>query len=568
MPSPAASPNAGVLSMLDRATLLRLILKGSLCTIAVNVAGLVSPVFFTQIFDRVLSTGSIETLVALTVTAIVVIVLGGAIEQVRGVLFTRVGASIYADLERNAYFASHAAAASGESGRRSQPLDDLEAVRAFASGPLPAALLDLVFAPLLVVVLFLVNVWAGVFAILVLAAMIVVSVITQWTISDVFRTSSESSLKASSLAESHMRSAEASVAMGYVSQTHRRWAELSRKSVKAQVDAVARAGGLTSAARSIRASAQTLMIALAALLALRGDVSAGSIIAISIILTRIIAPVDALLGGWRQLAATQIAFARLKALLARPTPEPSVVMLKPSGLLTVDNVTAMSTNRSVVLQGVSFSLEPGDLLGIVGPTGAGKSTLLRCVMGVHPHMFGDVRLGGLPLSGVDREQVGAWLGFLPQNADLEPGTIAENIARFGKGSPAEVFAAAQAAGADRIISGLPNGYDTQVGETGAMLSAGQRRRISLARAMFGEPSLLCLDEPEAHLDRDGEIALAQALRRLKARGATVLIAAHKPSAVMHADKILVLQGGRVVRFGKTADILPSLSQADTQKVPA
>jgi ABC-type protease/lipase transport system fused ATPase/permease subunit len=232
----------------------------------------------------------------------------------------------------------------------------------------------------------------------------------------------------------------------------------------------------------------------------------------------------------------------------------------------VDGLTAASSSGAAILRGLSFVVEPGQSVAVLGPTGSGKSTLLRCVMGVWPRMSGLIRLDALLIGEIDRRAIGPWVGFLPQSSDLAPGTIGENIARFDEAEPEAVEAAVRMADATAMIASLPKGLETEVGEAGAHLSAGQRRRIALARALFGAPALVCLDEPEANLDRDGEIALARALQQLKAAGTTVLIAAHRPSVVAHVDMVMVMSEGRIVQFGPASEVMPAISAGNVRRV--
>ncbi len=555
-----------VWTVVDRPAALRLVGGGSGLTLAINAIGLVSPLFFAQVYDRVLVTGSVPTLLALTLAAVVAIGLGAAIEQWRAVTFARLGAGIYADLEGSVFRAAHASALNGGAGRRSRPMDELETVRQALSGPLPGALLDLIFAPVLIIVLFLIHVWLGLFALATLVVMIIVTALTQWTIAGSLGRAAEAAQSASSLAESHFRSAEAAHAMGYADQALARWASANRDAVKMQIGSLAQASGLTALGRAVRTGAQILAIAIAASLALTGQISPGVIIAASILLGRLLAPVDALLGGWRQLAQARQAADRLHVLLQRNEPPHGALVTRPAGELVVDGLFALTQEGSAILRGVSFSVAAGETVAILGRTGAGKSTLLRSIVGVWPRMAGVIRLDGVPIAEMDRRAIGPWLGFLPQTSELGPGTIAENIARFSTGDPAAIQAAARMAGAEGLIASLPQGYDTPAGEAGALLSAGQRRRIALARALYGAPCLVCLDEPEANLDREGEVALSKALQDLKVAGVTVLIAAHRPSVVTHVDKVLILNEGRIAEFGPASEVLPMVATGNVRRV--
>ncbi len=553
--------------LIDRGELASLIVKGGLLTLVVNAASLVSPLFFTQIYDRVLVTGNLSTLAVLAVGAICIILTGAMFEQIRSVVFTRLGASLYIDLEPHVYRASEASALRSGVGRRSLPLDDLETVRSGIAGPLPGAFLDFIFAPFYLAVLYLIHSWIGHFALGVLVVVGFLSFITQWMISGSQQKSSDVARGASSFAESHLRAAEATTAMGYGNRVRDRWAEQNRSAVRTQIVSASNAGGMTALVRGVRSSGQTLIIAIAALLALQNGVSGGAIIASSIILARLLSPLDTLLGSWRQVAGVRIAAKRLGELLQDQQAASGAMIAKPQGRLEVDGLYASANEGQPLLRGISFSVEPGEIIAIVGPTGAGKSTLLRAILGVWPSTSGGVRLDGTPLLTADREQIGPHIGFLPQNGDLAPGTIADNISRFDPSNAEAIVAAARAAGAEPLIASLANGYETEVGDLGAALSAGQRRRIALARAMYGCPSLVCLDEPEANLDRDGEMALAHALSELKAAGSSVLIAAHKPSILQHTDKVLIMKDGRLVQFGPTDEVIaPVATGASKQRV--
>lgn len=554
----SAGPFAALMDRIDRRSFWRSFRTGLWISLMLNLTALASPIYLNEIYNRVLSSGSGETLFVLTVLCIIVLFMGAAFEQQRATAFMQASAGLYADLEPHVYNASHARSLAGAQGRRGQAVDDLESVRGTLGGAIPGALFDICFAPIFLAALFYIHIWIGLFALITVVLMAGVAVLTQWVSDAAIKTSYEAQVAAGNLVEAQLRGAEAAAAMGFVSAARLRWAQTNRKAVAEQIHASSQAGGLSAAARALRGGAQTMIIGLAALLALYGSVAGGAIIAASIILSRLLAPVDQLLGGWRQLAQARVAARRLSALLVSVPHETLSAAPAPRAKLVADGVSAMSPTNTPILRNVSLSLEPGEVLGLVGPVGSGKSTLLRCLLGVWPYVQGAVRLDGIPLAQVERDTIGRYLGFLPQNADLFPGTIAENIRRFGPADDAKLLEAAMVTGAYDLIARLPRGFDTEVGEAGQLLSAGQRRRIALARAIYGWPVLVCLDEPEAHLDADGESGLSKTIMALKERGACVVIAAHRPSVIAAANKILILNDGRMTEFGPAEKVLPKI----------
>jgi ATP-binding cassette, subfamily C, bacterial exporter for protease/lipase len=549
---------SGLTDNIDRRAFWAQFRSGLWISAMLNVTALASPIYLNEIYNRVLSSGSGETLFVLTVLCIAVLVMGAALEQQRATAFLQASAGLYADLEPHVYRASHAKSLAGAQGRRGQAFDDLDAVRGVLGGPIPGAFFDILFAPLFLIALFTIHFWIGAFALVTMAAMGAIAVLTQWVSDAAIKSSYEAQLAAGNLAEGQLRGAEAAAAMGFVSAARARWAQANRKAVAQHIFAASQAGGLSASARAIRGGAQTMIIGLAALLALTGSVAGGGIIAASIILSRLLAPLDQFLGGWRQLAQARVAAQRLSLLLSAAAPETPTAAPAPRANLMAEGLSASSATQTPILRGVSLSLEPGEVLGLAGAAGSGKSTLLRCLLGVWPYVSGIVRLDGIPLRDADRDRIGPYLGFLPQNADLFPGTIADNICRFGPVDHAKLIDAATTTGAHDMIARLPRGFDTDVGEAGHLLSAGQRRRIALARAIYGWPVLVCLDEPEAHLDQDGERGLRNTIAALKQRGACVVVAAHRPALIAAADKILVLAEGRVAEFGPADIVLPKI----------
>lgn len=313
----------------------------------------------------------------------------------------------------------------------------------------------------------------------------------------------------------------------------------------------------------MRYTQQSLALGAGALLVIDGQLSPGGMIAANVLMSRALAPIDMLVGTWRGFVGARAAFERLEALLRdHPERDPALSRVAPKGALTLRDVVATAPGRaSPILKGVSTAVEPGTVTVVLGPSGSGKSTLARCMMGIWPGVQGEVLLDGLPLDGWDRMELGPYLGYLPQDIELFDGSIAENIARFGEVDPQKVIAAARSAGLHEMILRFPKGYDTPIGEAGNLLSGGQRQRIGLARAVYGNPVLVVLDEPNANLDDVGEAALVRTVQELKAKGCTVFLITHRPGIVAVADRLLILQDGKVQADGPRDAVLAALRAA-------
>lgn len=540
-------------------------------SLAINLLSLVTPLYFIQVYDRVLSSRSLATLVAVTLVTLLVIALLAGFDLLRNLIFAKASATVYAELEARVFAACRRCALAGGSGRRARPLDDLEMVRGFLASATPGALFDLVFVPLFVLALFVVHEALGVLTIAFIIGLGLLAFAQRSAMARTTDISFEEFRKARDTAEAHLRDIEPGMAMGYASRADARSAAANRSAITAQMLASATTGSITSVIKGIRQASQILVIALAAFLALRGSVSMGAIIAASILFSKAFAPIDQLVGTWRTLFEVRGAWARLGGLAATAEEEGTSPMSlpAPTGAISMSGVVAGAPGGSIaILKGVSLTLEAGESLGIIGPSGSGKSTLARVLLGVWPVSQGVVRLDGADLSLLDPDQLGPHIGYVPQSLDLAPGTIAENIRRFGADDPEAVVAAAIEAGAHQMILAQPKGYDTVVGGPGFALSAGQKQRIGLARALYGTPALLVLDEPDTGLDRDGELALANAIKSLRARKATVLVVAHRPSMITGLDKVLVLADGRVQKFGPSAEILPHVVPGAARRIPA
>jgi len=544
-------PRNGVRSVLDPEALRQPARQAILASLCVNVLTLATPLYMLVIYDRVMTSRSEATLGAVTIATVATLALLAVLDLFRNVVFARASATFYAELEARVYAGCRRWALAGGSVRRVRPLEDLEAVRAFLASPTPAALLDVLFVPLFLSVLWYMHEMLGFITASLIGLIVVLAIINKRSLARATDSSVERFREACDYAEAHWRQVEASVAMGYAGRGEQHAAEANREAILAQIHAASTTGSITSVIKGIRQGSQILIIATATYLALEGAVSMGAIIASSILFSRALMPIDQLVGSWKPLLQTRGSWKRLKELLESSSEKPQRMPLAtPRGRVDfVEVIASAPCNVEMILRGLSFSLCAGESLGIVGPSGSGKSTLGKVLLGVWPAFRGCARLDGADLARIDHDCVGAHLGYLPQAVDLLPGTIAENIRRLGPPDPAGVMGAAELAGAHEMILGLPEGYDTVIGARGFALSGGQMQRIGLARALYGDPQLVLFDEPDADLDEAGERALVSAIAALRVRRATTIIISHRPALIRPLDKLLVLKGGQVLQFG-------------------
>jgi len=526
---------------------------GSLC---INILTLATPLYMLAIYDRVMTSRSEATLGAITIATVATLSLMAVFDLFRSIVFARASATFYAELEARVYAGCRRWALAGGSARRVRPLEDLENVRAFLASPTPAALLDVFFVPLFMIVLFVIHSTLGIMTGGLIALIVVLALINKRSLSRVTDSSTERFREACDYAEAHWRQVEASVAMGYATRGEQRAAEVNREAIMAQIHAASSTGSITSVIKGIRQGSQILIIATATFLALEGQVTMGAIIASSILFSRALMPIDQLVGYWRPLLQTRGAWARLQELLKTvPEREERMQLAPPRGRLdVVEAVAAAPGNTEMILRGVSFALPAGETLGVIGPSGSGKSTLAKVLLGLWPAFRGCVRMDGADVAKMDHDAIGSHVGYLPQTVDLLPGTIAENIRRLGPDDSRGVVEAAELAGAHEMILSLPEGYDTLVGKRGFALSGGQMQRIGLARAFYGHPNLVVLDEPDADLDDAGECALAQAICALRKRHVTVIIVSHRSALLQLVDKLLIMNAGQAVKYGPLGEL--------------
>ena len=521
----------------------------------INLLMLVPPLYMMQVYDRVLSSRSEATLVALTVLTLGAFVAVGLLEVTRSRILVRVSArldTLLSPLIFDAVFRNHVRTMGGA---RTQPLNDVATVRQFAAGQGLFVFFDIPWAPIFLLLLFILHPLLGLLSLGGGVILVILAFATERTTRTRLADATRNSVAAANFAETSLRNGDAMTAMGMLEAIKTRWMRRHNESLRLQSGASDWAGILTNTTKVVRIALQSLMLGAGALLAIEGKISPGLMIAASIIGAKSLAPVEALIGNWNQVVAAQLAWRRLRALLDTVAVEPDRMALPtPKGQLSVSAiVVAPPGAAAAVLKGVSFDLQPGEALGILGPSGSGKSTLARVITGVWPAASGTVRIDGAELSQWSRDALGPHMGYLPQDVDLFDGTVAENIARLGPVDPEAVVEAAQRAGIHDLILSLPQGYDTLIGESGNRLSGGQRQRVGIARALYGTPALCIFDEPNSNLDEAGEGHLIQALLHLRETKRTAIIIAHKPSILNHVDKIMILQAGQVAFLGPRAE---------------
>ncbi|MDZ4841799.1 MAG: type I secretion system permease/ATPase [Hyphomicrobium aestuarii] len=537
----------------------------------INLLMLTGPLFMIQVYDRVLSSKSVPTLVALALVAIGLYMFLGVFEFIRTRIMVRVG-MLYGEEMRLPVFDRvlwHAVTKSPGVG--TQPLRDLDAVRQFVSGPAPFSIFDMPWVPLYVAVNFLFHPWLGYLSAAGVLMLLVLALFSELTARRGQTEAMQSAMKAHVMAEEAAGSAEVLKAMGMQKAIAARWSEATQKAVGQQGISADRASIIGALSKVVRMVLQSAGLALGAYLAIKGDITAGVIIAATTIMSRALAPVEQAIGHWRGYVAYRKAQERLQRLFDSVDVEQGRMELPmPKGQLSLEAVTVLAPQTSKpLLQGITFDLAPGGCLGVIGPSGAGKSCLARAVVGAWPIARGTIRLDGASLDQWLDEQLGRHVGYVPQDVVLFTGTIEENIARFAAApSPTAVVEAARRANAHEMILTLPEGYNTIVGPTGIQLSGGQRQRVALARALYGDPALLVLDEPNSNLDGDGEAALMKAIHGACARGTSVVLIAHRPSALRIVDHVLYLREGRQVDFGPRDIVLQKLQGAATATASA
>lgn len=528
----------------------------------INILLLVSPIYMLQVYDRVLRSRSESTLLALTFVTVGLLAVMAALELIRSRVLVRMATRIDSLLGGRIFMVLCERQLRSPGGSRSQPLNDLGTLRQFvASGGL-FALFDLPWTPIFLIFLFLVHPLLGLIAstgaLLILLLMAAGEVLTRrrLELADVEHTAGMT------FSETSIRSAEALHAMGMLPAVTQRWQERHGRAQALQAKAADFSTGLAAFGKLLRIALQTTMMGAGALLAIRGQISAGMMIAASIVGSKALAPIETVVSNWSAIVSVRLAYRRLDALLRQAPPDhPRMELPPPQGRISVEGVVAVPPGSSEpVLRKISFEVNPGEAIGIIGPSAAGKSTLARILVGAWAPQAGTVRIDGVDLQTWPRDRLGSHVGYVPQDIEMLTGTVGENIARFGEVDGVAVVEAARKAGVHEMILRLPEGYDTQVGEGGVGLSGGQRQRLALARALYGNPALYILDEPNSNLDTEGDALLLETLRQLRAEGRTVIVIAHRPNTLAHVDRLLVLKEGQIAAYGPKAEVLPTVTR--------
>ncbi len=537
-------------------------LFAGLFSLFINMLMLLPAIYMLQVYDRVLASASVSTLVALTVLVVALFMVMGLLEIARTWLLVRVSARLDMSMSQRLFTAMFDAGLRYGRPSGTQPLSDLTSLRQFLTGAGLFAFFDTPWIPIYLAVIFLLHPILGWVGVAGLVVIVMLAVINELSTRKPLNAANGLTVQNNQAVGGHLRNAEALEAMGMLDNVHRRWLARHADMLRLQAQASDRAGVLANTSKAFRITLQSLILGTGAYLAIQHEITPGAMIAGSILLGRALAPVDMLIGSWKQFLAARSAYDRLRdLLLSIPARKRAMRLPAPRGHVVAEQLTVVPPGaRTPVLQNVSFDIPAGNIVGIIGPSAAGKSTLARAVLGVWPPAAGSVRLDGAAINDWNRDELGPHVGYLPQDVELLEGTVSENIARFGDMDPDGVVTAAQKAGVHEMVLRLPKGYDTPIGQGGTVLSGGQRQRIGLARALYGSPCLVVLDEPNSNLDDHGEAALVSALGHLKRSGATVLVITHRPNLLHSVERIMVLRDGRIHMFGPRDQVLAEFAR--------
>jgi len=526
-----------------------------------NLLYLALPIYTYQVYGRIMVSQNQATLWVLTLVVLFVFVVSSAIDDLRARILINYGVALDQRVSGRVFTALFDAAVRGDPGARAQALRDLDQFRQALTGIAAAAFFDVPWIPLFLIVLFLIDPLVGIVTVAGAVLLVVLAIAQARATQSALKDANEAALRSYGFTDAALRNGEVVRAMGMLPTLGQAWARHRAVTIERGAAAAEASNMYTDIIKAVRMGIQVLIIAIGAYLILKGTIHSGMLFANMILASRALQPIEKIVGAWDPLNNMYRAYERLNTLLAKAEPPSAATSLpRPLGKLSVEGVNfAPPGLQRLVLGNVNFAIDPNEVLGVIGPSGAGKSTLARLLVGIWKPLNGVVRLDGADVFSWDRSDFGRHVGYLPQDTELFAGTVRNNIARFREGvTDEEVVQAAQLAGVHELILRMPKGYDTDVGEGGVVLSAGQRQRVGLARTLLGSPAFVVLDEPNANLDAEGEDALMGAIDALKANGATVVIISHKPGVFRSADKMLVLREGRVELFGPRDQVMARL----------
>jgi len=537
------------------------LIPAGIFSLFINMLALVSPLYMLQVYDRVLSSRNLMTLLFLTIIAVFLYLVYGSLEGLRSRVLVRGGARFENVLRTPLFETTFAAMLGRKSGTvEAQPFRDADMVREFVTGSAMLAFFDLPWVPLFIAASFLLHPIFGWLAIGSGILTLIFTIINEYSTTKLLHRATQASISAHADVSATLRNSEVMRAMGMTPGLKDRWAERRDEQIVWQAVASDRGSALMAGLKSFRQIVQVLILGVGGYLVLEGELSAGGIVAASIIVGRALAPIELAVSQWKVFQGARGAWGRLQDLFRQiPQNQLRMPLPAPKGDIRVEQIVAAAPGeRTPILRGVSFQIEKGDALAVIGPSAAGKSSLIRVLLGVWPAHAGTVRFDGFEVNHWNPNDLGPHIGYLPQDVELFAGTVAQNIARFREAEHGDVISAAELAGVHEMVQHMPNGYDTQIGEGGHALSGGQRQRVGLARALFGKPAIVVLDEPNANLDSTGEAALVAAIRYLKQAGSTVIFVTHKTNMLTLADKVLLMEQGAVRLYGERDEVFAKI----------
>lgn len=532
----------------------------------INILMIVPVMYMLQVYDRVIASRSEETLLMLSLIVAWLFITMGLLEFARSRVLVRVGSKMDDRLNTRIYSTMLSTALRNPAQASSQALNDLTAVRQFMTGSGVFAFFDSPWIFIYVAIMFLFHAYFGWLAVFAAIILLLLALANELSTKSLMKKANMQNVQSNQNVALQLRNAEVIHAMGMEQSMRERWLSGHLQFLQQQSDASDRAGVWMNFSKSLRMMFQSSAIGLGAWLVINNEITAGMLIAGSVLLGRALGPLDQMIGAWKQFGSARVSYGRLTELLkAFPETPRKTSLPPPKGDIVFEAATVIPPGSTqAVLKGINFNIDAGDSLVVLGASASGKSSMVRSLLGVWPTAAGKVRIDGAEVSHWNRDELGAHIGYLPQDVELFEGTIAENISRFGEPSSEKVIAAAQLAGVDQMIRKLPDGYDTKIGIGGVSLSGGQRQRVGLARAVYGTPPIIILDEPNASLDEIGERALTQACEALHKLGSTLILVTHRQGILKIATKLLILREGQVQMFGPRDEVLKQLSQGNAQ----